>query len=90
MPVSRTRKKPTFPPRQLVTAENALEVATLALVQASLEIVREAELRIGVAARSGEGVDEALRHHHNLRTASLGLLVAYSDMAGLPDPRKQY
>lgn len=92
MPTSKTRKKSPRPrpagPRPPVTAENAMEVATLALVQASFEIVREAELRITVAARSGEGVEEALRDHHNLRTASLGLLVAYSEMAGLPDPRE--
>lgn len=88
MPTSKTRKKTDRPARPPVTAENAMQVATLSLVQASLEIVREAELRVTFAVRAGEGVEEALRHHHNLRTASLGLLVAYSEMAGLPDPRE--
>jgi hypothetical protein len=68
--------------------EKALETATLALTQASLEIVREAELHITAAARAGVGVEEALEVHLHLRTASLGLLVAYSQLAGLPDPRE--
>jgi len=90
MPTSKKRKPTTrrdSQPLPRVTAANALEVATLALVQASFEIVREAELRITAAARSGEGVEEALAVHHELRSGSLGLLVAYSKLAGLPDPR---
>jgi hypothetical protein len=70
------------------TGEKALEVATLALTQASFEVVREAELRITLAARAGEGVEEALALHLELRSAALGLLVAYSQLAGLPDPRQ--
>lgn len=95
MPKSKTRRpRATAAPRPArghppVTAQNALEVATLALLQASLEIVREAELRVTAAARQGEGVQEALDLHHHLRSASLGLLVAYSQLAGLPDPREQ-
>lgn len=93
MPTSKTRKKtvrPDRPARPPITAENAMEVATLALVQASFEIVREAEVRITAAARTGdkEKVDEALEEHLYLRASSLGLLVAYSQMAGLPDPRE--
>lgn len=90
MPTSKTRKptrRPDSQPLPRVTAENALEVATLSLVQASMELVREAELHITRAVRAGEGVEKALEQHHNLRTASLGMLVAYSGMAGLPDPR---
>lgn len=89
MPTSKTRKtrRPDSQPIPRVTSENALEVATLSLVQASLELVREAELHITRAVRAGAGVEKALAQHHNLRTASLGLLVAYSEMAGLPDPR---
>lgn len=95
MPQSKTRKptrrtdRPVRPP---VTAENALEVATLALVQASFEIVREAEMHIAAAARSGdpEKVDAALSVHHELRSGSLGLLIAYSQLAGLPDPRESH
>lgn len=90
MPTSKTRKptrRPDSRPIPRVTAENALEVATLSLLQASLEIVREAELHITKAVRAGSGVEKALEQHHDLRTASLGLLVAYSKMAGLPDPR---
>jgi hypothetical protein len=90
MPTSKTRKKTDRPARPPVTAENAMQVATLSLVQASFEIVREAELRIGVAARTGDQqkVDAALEEHLYLRASSLGLLVAYSQMAGLPDPRE--
>jgi hypothetical protein len=72
-----------------VTPEKALEVASLALVQASFEVVREAELHITAAARAGDAaaVEEALAVHHELRSGALGFLVAYSRMAGLPDPR---
>jgi hypothetical protein len=90
MPKSKTRKparRPDSQPIPRVTPANALEIATLSLVQASFEIVREAELHITAAARAGEGVEEALAIHHELRSGSLGLLVAYSKMAGLPDPR---
>lgn len=91
MPKSKTRRPttrrqlpdrpaPAFPP------EKALETATLALTQASLEMVREAELHITKAVRAGEGVEEALEVHLLLRSASLGLLTAYSKLAGLPDP----
>lgn len=89
MPKSKTRRRPAAlrtapygpqPPPTLTTA-------TLALVQASLEIVREAELHVTAAARAGEGVEEALAVHHHLRSGALGLLVAYSQLAGLPDPR---
>lgn len=93
MPTSKPRKpRHIASPRPKVAApsspEKALEVATLALTQASLEIVREAELHITAAARKGEGVEEALEVHHNLRSAALGLLIAYSQLAGLPDPRE--
>lgn len=90
MPKSKTRRparRPDSQPIPRVTPANALEIATLSLVQASQEIVREAELHITAAARAGEGVDGALEIHHWLRTSSLGLLIAYSQMAGLPDPR---
>ncbi len=89
--MSTSKKRTTRPdnrPVPRVAPEKALETATLALTQASLEIVREAELHITAAARAGEGMEEALEVHHHLRTASLGLLVAYSQLAGLPDPRK--
>jgi hypothetical protein len=91
MPKSKTRTRPAprpVRPAPPVTGEKALEVASLALVQASLEVVREAELHITLTVRAGEGVDQALEVHHYLRSASLGLLVAYSQLAGLPDPRQ--
>lgn len=75
MPVSKKRKKPSSPPPPAT-----LQTATLALTQASLEIVREAELHM----RKGEDLTEV---HHYLRTAALGLMIAYSQLAGLPDPR---
>lgn len=93
MPKSKTRPRaaaahrPARGPTPAPTPERALEVATLALTQASLELVREAELRITQAAREGEGVDDALDLHHHLRSAALGLYIAYCQLAGLPDPR---
>lgn len=90
MPKSKTRKPRTAPDRPArppVTAENALEVATLALYQASCELVREAEVRITAAARAGDDTGPAIEVHHHLRTAALGILVSYSQMTGLPDPR---
>lgn len=90
MPKSKTRRKPVqrpaAPPRP--TGPATLESATLALTQAALEIVREAELHITHAARTGGDTEQALDVHHHLRTGALGLLVAYSKLAGLPDPRE--
>jgi hypothetical protein len=91
MPKSKTRNtRRRLPDRPAApfAPEKVLETATLALTQASLEIVREAEAHITLAARTGEGVEEALEIHHLLRTGSLALLTAYSRLAGLPDPRE--
>lgn len=92
MPVSKQRKRAVrsversaHPPRPEGPAN--LETATLALTQAALEVVREAELHITAAARAGEDPTQALQVHHHLRSGALGLLVAYSQLAGLPDPR---
>jgi hypothetical protein len=88
MPKSKTRRPAQRVDRPAPRPPATLETATLALTQASMEIVREAELHITAAARSGEQdkVDEALRVHHMLRSASLGFLRAYSMLSGLPDP----
>lgn len=92
MPTSKTRKKPASAPRRSDSPRPpaTLETATLAMVQASFEVVREAEVAIQAAARHGdrEEVDKALEVHHHLRSGALGLLVAYSQLAGLPDPRE--
>lgn len=91
MPKSKTRPRA---PRQQArptptpTPEASLRVATLALTEASLQIVREAELRIQLKVRAGEDPAAAIELHHYLRTASLGLLIAYSRLEGLPDPRQ--
>lgn len=91
MPKSKTRPRA---PRQQArptptpTPEASLRVATLALTEASLQIVREAELRIQLKVRAGEDTTAAIELHHYLRTASLGLLIAYSQLEGLPDPRQ--
>lgn len=93
MPKSKTRpSRRHLPDRPAApfAPEKVLETATLALTQASLEIVKEAEAHITLAVRNGSGVEEAIENHHNLRVASLGLLVAYSRIAGLPDPREGY
>lgn len=89
MPKSKTRKRPVqrpaAPPRHHQPA--TLSTATLALTQAALEVVREAELTVQLNARAGTDTAEALEVHHYLRTAALGLLIAHSKLAGLPDPR---
>jgi len=93
MPTSKTRKKtaprdrPSAPP---ATGKKALEVAALALTQAALQLVQESELHIRQAARDGDefALSEAFAVHHELRSGTLGFLVAYSRMAGLPDPRE--
>jgi hypothetical protein len=89
MPKSKTRRRPAAdrPAPAGPTPPPTLTTATLALTQAAIQVVREAELHVTAAARAGEGVDEALAVHHHLRTGALGLLVAYSQLAGLPDPR---
>lgn len=89
MPKSKTRVRPVqrsaAPPRP--TGPATLSSATLALTQAAVMAVREAELEITNAARTGGDTAQALEVHHYLRTATLGLLVAHSKLAGLPDPR---
>lgn len=80
----RAQRRPVPP-----TPEKALSVATLALTQAALEVVREAELHITAAARAGQDPVPALEVHQYLRTAALGMLIAYSKLEGLPDPRDQ-
>ncbi len=93
MPKSKTRnvRRPVSDkPAPLQSPEKALEMATLAITEASLNLVREAEIRITLAVREGDPakVDEALALHLLLRTASLGFLSAYSRLSGLPDPMK--
>lgn len=90
MPKSKVRRKPAAAPPQgsLQRQPATLSSATLALYQASLEIVREAELVITAEARAGGDTDKALDVHHHLRTGALGFLIAYSKMTGLPDPRE--
>lgn len=93
MPKSKTRsaaRRPSDKPAPLQSPEKALEMATLAITEASLNLVREAEIRITLAIRTGDQdkVNEALALHLLLRTSSLGFLSAYSRLSGLPDPMK--
>lgn len=89
MPKSKTRKRPTAPPRPPSTQPVSLESAALALTRASMELVKEAEEEMILAGRAGDldRLNQILSVHHYLRTGSLGLLVAYSQLADLPDPR---
>lgn len=92
MPTSKKRK-PTRTavqdrPRPPVKPEDALQVATLALTEAGLQLVQESEVRIRREVRMGGNVEEALQVHHFLRSGVLGLLTAYSKLAGMPDPRE--
>lgn len=95
MPTSKKRKPPrpvSDKPAPLHSPEKALELATLALTEASLNIVREAEIQVTLAVRGRDQdrLDDALETHLLLRSASLGLLTAYRRLAGLPDPRDPY
>lgn len=89
MPKSKTRKNQRVHPRPTIPEPVSLESATLKLTKASMELVREAEVAIKRAARTGDldRLNEAITIHHYLRTGALGLLVAYSQLADLPDPR---
>lgn len=95
MPKSKTRK-PSRPvqdkPAPLQSPEKMLEMATLALTEASLNVVREAEIQVTLALRAGdqERLDEAVELHLLLRSASLGMLSAYSKLSGLPDPMENH
>lgn len=88
MPKSKVRKPAAARPGPAQRQPATLTTATLALYQASLEIVREAELEITRAARTDGDTDAALDVHHHLRTGALGFLIAYSKLTGLPDPRE--
>lgn len=96
MPKSKTRRpaKPKTTRQQApLLPEEELERKTLALVEASLELVRDAERAIALAAWRSDAhtspeLTAALDIHHHIRTGSLALLVAYSKLAGLPDPRE--
>lgn len=90
MPKSKTRKRPSAAPapRQRPVGPATLGTATLALTQASLAVVQEAEVNLRVEAQVGGDVAKAEEVHHYLRTAALGLLIAHSILEGLPDPRE--
>lgn len=91
MPKSKTRKTaPAAPAKARQQGRpHDLPSATSALLLASLEIVREAELHITAAARAGdaEGLAKATEVHHYLRTSALGIMVAHATLNNLPDPR---
>lgn len=89
MPKSKTRPRAATAPRPARGRPLAptITTATLALLEASLQLVQEAELHITAAARAGRDPAPELDVHHHLRTAALGLLVAYSKLENLPDPR---
>lgn len=67
-----------------------LSMATLGLYDAAAIVVQKAERAILDAARDGDrdAAAQAIDVHHYIRTAALGLLVAYSQLEGLPDPRE--
>lgn len=92
MPKSKTRRKPSGPPRPDTPPRmpgNTLTSATLTLTEASIQLVRAGEEALGAAVRAGDdaATAEAIEVHRYLRTASLALLVAYSKLSGNPDPR---
>lgn len=89
MPKSKKRPRAGTAPRPARGPAFAptLTTTTLALLEASLAVVQESELHITAAARAGRDPTPELAVHHHLRTAALGLMVAYSQLAGLPDPR---
>lgn len=91
MPTSKKRKpaKPTRTRSDIPLPPASLVSATLAVTQAALELVKEAEVVITKATREGdtEAIAQAVEVHHYLRTAGLGMLIAYSKQTGMPDPR---
>lgn len=84
MPTSKVRKKRVHHSH---TGE-PFQAATLAISEAALQLVKEAELRITKAAREGDraALDAALAVHLDLRTGALGLITAWSRLTGNPDP----
>lgn len=62
-------------------------IRVLALVKGSMEAVRVAERQIQQTIRAGGDPTHDIEVHHYLRVGALGVLVAYSQMTGLPDPR---
>lgn len=69
------------------SSRKGLSVTTLALVRGSMDAVRLAEARVTQDIREDLDPAASLEVHQYLRSASLGLLVAYSLLEGLPDPR---
>lgn len=63
---------------------------TLALVRSSMDLVRLAEDRIRDDIRNDRDTALSIDIHHNLRIASLGLLVSYSLIEGYDDPRTEH
>lgn len=86
MPTSKTRKKPTRDAPARSARPATLTTATLAVTEAALQLVKESEAHIILAAREGGNTEEALAVHHSLRSGTLGFLEAWCRMTGQPSP----
>lgn len=59
----------------------------LALYRHNLDLIRVLEKEITLAARDGKDTKTLVDQHLQLRASALGVLVTYSQLTGLPDPR---
>lgn len=56
----------------------------------NLELVRRAENLLRQQAAEGKEIEELQEIHLLLRSSTLGLMVVYAKLNGLPDPREGY
>lgn len=80
----------TKPKRAGHPAGEGLERSTLRAVRGGLELVRRAEAELSNPVHGVEMQERLKETHLHLRAGVLGLMVAYSQLAGLPDPRETY
>lgn len=69
------------------TPKDQLAADTLEAYKTSTDLVRQSEALIIQAYRDGEDPSDLADAHLQLRSSALGLLVLYSKLTGLPDPR---
>ena len=87
MPTSKKRKTTPRAPQPVRPAGPAtLTTATLAVTEAALQLVKESEAHIVLAAREGGDTEKALAVHHSLRSGTLGFLEAWCRLTGQPNP----
>ena len=89
MPKSKTRKRPAAAPAAPRLPQNP-ERATLAVLRDAMQLVQRSEAQLDafrLHGTDGAQFDQLVEQHLNRRAGVLGLLTAYSQMTGMPDPR---